>query len=486
MQSIEQIYRHHNWWSKINWAQIERDVRRLQGRIFRASKMGDNKQTKNLMKLLARSEKAKLLAIYIITQKNKGRSTPGIDGKIYSTIKERMELSKESFDYRTYRFQPTLRKYIPKTQKNWRDEVLKLRKKRNRIQDMRPLGIMTIKDRIMTTIINFALIARWEALFEPNMMGFRPGRCTQDAIYKIHSELIKGDRIILDADINKFFDNIKHENILNKLSIFRKALYRCLKAGVIENGKRMKPVKGIIQGSPISPVLANIALNGIERALGQNICVIIYADDLIIITRTKEEMRRMVPKLSKFLKDRGLFLKRQKTRITTKKEGFNFLGFNVEQPRRKLYVKPQKEKVKSFLNEVKKVAWWFRPAKQERIIAKLNPMIRGWAMYYRYSDANKVFSRIDHEISKILWKWAIRRHPKKSKQWIYEKYHDTEAKDKWVFRDSKTGYTLMKMSKIQRLSYDFKVGNLSPLDPDPMVQKIWKQRHYQEIRHAMI
>jgi len=441
---------------------MERDVRRLQGRIFRASKMGDNKRVNNLMKLLVRSEKAKLLAIYIITQKNKGRITPGIDNNIYLTSKHRMELSKEPFDHKTYKFQPTLRKYIPKIPKNWRDAVKHPKRKRNIKQEMRPLGIMTIKDRIMTTIINFALTAKWEAIFEPNMMGFRLGRCTQDAIEKIRSELLKGDKIILDADINKFFDNIKHKSVLNKLKLFRRALYRCLNAGIIDKGKRVRTTRGIIQGSPISPILANIALYGMEKVLGNDICVIIYADDLIILARTREAMKQMIPKLSSFLKERGLHLKREKTKITNKKEGFNFLGFNIEQPRAKLYVKPQKEKVKAFLNEIRKTVWSHKQTSQRFIIAKLNPKIRGWAMYYRYSDANETFSKVDHETNEILWRWCLRRHPKKGKRWVYARYYDVESKDKWVFRDRRTGYTLNKASKIQRLKYDFVVKDLSP------------------------
>lgn len=486
MQSIEQIYRQNNWWGKINWSQMERDVRRLQGRIFRASKMGDNKRVNNLMKLLVKSEKAKLLAIYIITQKNKGKITSGIDSKVYLTSKDRMELSKESFNYKTYKFQPILRKYIPKTSKNWREAARHPKKQKTGNKEMRPLGIMTIKDRVMTTIINFALTAKWEALFEPNMMGFRVGRCTQDAIEKIRSELYKGNNIILDADINKFFDNIKHTAILNKLNTFSKALYRCLNAGIIEKGKRIITKKGIVQGSPISPILANIALHGIEKTLGKDICVIVYADDLVILARTKEAMKQMVPKLSNFLKERGLYLKREKTRIANRNEGFNFLGFTIEQPRVKLYVKPQKEKVKDFLNEIRKFVWSYKQADQRFIIVKLNPMIRGWAMYYRYSDSNETFSKVDHEINNILWRWSLRRHPNKGKRWVYKKYYDMEDKDKWVFRDKRTGYTLSKASKVQRLKYDFVVKDLSPLDPNLTVKRIWKSRQYQEIRHAMI
>jgi len=486
MRSIEQIYRHDEWWDEKNWSQVERDVKRLQSRIYRASKKGDNKRVDNLMKLLVRSEKAKLLAIYIITQKNKGKATPGIDGKVYLTSRERMELSNEEFDYRTYRFQPILRKYIPKTQMNWRARGYNSKKRQYERAEMRPLGIMTIKDRVMTTIISFALTAKWEALFEPNVMGFRPGRCAQDAIQRIYIELIRGNKIILDADINKFFDNIKHIAILNKVNVFRKALYRCLNAGIIEKGKRIKTVKGIVQGSPISPILANIALNGMQKALGKDICVITYADDLIIIAPTVATMKRMIPKLAKFLRERGLYLKREKTRITTKKEGFNFLGFRIEQPRMKLYVKPQEEKVKKFLNHIREIIWSNKQIEQRKLIAKLNPVIRGWAMYYRYSDANKAFNWVDHEINGIIWRWALRRHRDKGKRWIYDKYFDTTGMDKWIFKDARTGYTLYKTGKVQRLKYDFIVKDLSPFNPDPIIKEIWKKKRYQEVRCAMI
>ncbi len=486
MLSIEQLYRHCEWWDEVNWSQTERDVRRLQSRIYSASKKGDIKRVNNLMKLLARSEKVKLLAIYIITQKNTGRLTPGIDGKIYPTSKAKMELSKENFDYKTYKFQPMLRRYIPKNQDNWKANLYNSKKSNLKKAEMRPLGIMTIKDRVMTTILSFALTAKWDAQLDANVMGFRPGRCTQDAIQRLYIELTKGNKLILDADINKFFDNIKHFVILNEVEVFREALCRCLKAGVVENGKRICSTNGIAQGSPLSPILANIALNGMQKMFGKEICVIIYADDLVIIAPNAETMRRMIPNLANFLKERGLWLKREKTRITTKKIGFNFLGFRIEQPRRKLYVKPQKEKVKKFLNYIRELAWSNRQMEQRKFIAKLNPVIRGWAMYYRYSDANKIFNQVDHEIFKIIWRWAKRRHHNKSKQWIYEKYFDQIGERNWLFKDAKTGYTLARASYVVRLKYDFIVNNLSPFDPDPKVKQIWKEKQYQEIRHAML
>ena len=484
---IEQIYRQNDWWDEVNWSQLERDVRRLQGRIYRVSKKGDKKGVHNLMKLLARSESAKLLAIYTITQKNKGRITPGIDGKVYLTSEERMELSKEEFDYRTYRFQPVLRRYIPKAQANWK-AVIQRHKKRNNIKtELRPLGLMTIKDRVMTTILSFTLTAKWEARIDPGVMGFRPGRSTQDAIQMIYSELIKEDMVILDADINKFFDNIRHDAILDRLDVFHRVIKRCLKAGIIDHGKKHRTTKGIIQGSPISPILANIALHGLQQVLGTDGSAVVYADDLIVMTRTRDAMRRIIPRMAKFLKDRGLSLKREKTRITDKRQGFNFLGFTIEQPRQKLYVKPQKERIKRFLDHMRIVIWSNKQVEQGKFIALLNPIIRGWAMYYRFSDAYQVFSKVDSEIWRLIWRWCVRRHKNdgKGKRWIYDRYYEKTGNRKWIFKVAKTAYTLSKASDIKRLKYKFKVGDMSPLNPEPKVKEFWKRRRYEEIRYAM-
>ncbi len=484
---IEQIYRHDDWWDEINWSQLERDVRRLQGRIYRASKKCDKKGANNLMKLLAKSESAKLLAIYTITQRNKGRITSGIDGKVYLTSEDRMELSKEDFDYRTYKFQPVLRRYIPKAPESWRAVMHGRKKNYNVKTGKRPLGLMTIKDRVMTTIISFALTAKWEARLDSGVMGFRPGRSTQDAIQMIYSELIQGDWIILDADINKFFDNIRHDAILDRLDVFHRIIKRCLKAGIIDKGKKHRTTKGIVQGSPVSPILANIALHGLQQVLGTNGSAVVYADDLIVMTRTRGAMRRIIPRMAKFLKDRGLSLKREKTRITDKRQGFNFLGFTIKQPRQKLYVKPQKERIKRFLDHMRFVIWSHKQMEQRKFIAMLNPIIRGWAMYYRFSDAYQVFSKVDSEIWRLIWRWCVRRHKNdgKGKRWIYDRYYEKTGNRKWTFKVAKTGYTLSKASDVKRLKYKFKVGDMSPLNPEPKVKEFWKRRRYEEIRYAM-
>ncbi|KKN43093.1 hypothetical protein LCGC14_0706760 [marine sediment metagenome] len=504
MQSIEQIYRHDGWWEEVNFSQLESDVRRLQGRIYSVSKKGDKKGVRNLMRLLVRSETAKLFAIYLITQKNEGRKTPGIDGKVYLTPEERMELTKEKFDYKTYRFQPVLRKYIPKNMGDWRSKRYHRRRAKPEGVKMRPLGMMTIKDRIMTTIISFALTAKWEAILEPNVMGFRPGRSTQDAMKRIYHELDGKNRVILDADLSGFFDNIKHDAILSWLNAFSRVIKRCLKAGIIDGGKLQKTKKGIVQGSPISPVLANIALHGLQELFGaftnnkryllpqrkqgnnRDICVVRYADDFVITAPSKITLEQWVlPKLRKFLEIRGIQLNEKKTKIKTKKKGFNFLGFTIEQPRRKLFMRPQDEKIKKFLNRLREIMWSNKQMEQRKLIRKLNPVLRGWAMYYRYSDANRAFEIVDYAFWRLLWRWAKRRHPHQGKKWILNKYFGKIGEANWVFRDKKTGYSLIQLVNIKRLNYKFIVGTLSPYDPNPTVKKIWERKGYMNIRHAM-
>ena len=504
MQSIEQIYRHDDWWEELNFSKLERDVRRLQGRIYKTSKKGDEKGTRNLMKLLVRSETAKLLAIYLITQKNEGRKTPGIDGKVYLTTKERMELNKEKFDYKSYKFQHVLKKYIPKNTGEWRSKGYHRRRVRPDEIELRPLGMMTIKDRVMSTIISFALTAKWEAILEPNVMGFRPGRCTQDAMERIYHELDGKDRMILDADLSGFFDNIKHDSILKRLNVFSRVIDRCLKAGIIEKGRLQKTRRGVVQGSPISPVLANIALHGLQELFGaytregkyilpsykrgynKDICVVRYADDFIITAPSKRILETWVlPRLRKFLDVRNIQLNEDKTKITNKREGFNFLGFTIEQPREKLYMRPQDDKIKKFLNRLREIIWSNKQKAQKDLIRKLNPVLRGWAMYYRYSDAYKAFETVDYELWRLLWRWSKRRHPNKGKKWILNKYFGETDKVKWTFRDKKTGYSLIQVSNIRRLRYTFIVGMLSPYDPNPKVRKIWERKGHQEVRCLM-
>ncbi len=468
-----------NWWSKINWAEKERSIRQLQSRIFKKTRDGNMKQAKHLMKLLVRSEMAKLLAIHDVTQVNDGRTTPGIDGKLYLKDEDRIELAKETFNYQQWHFQPALRRYIPKTKI--------LRSAKGAPMKLRPLSIMTIKDRVMASIVSYALNAQWEALFEPNVFGFRPGRCTQDAIHLIYEKLSRQDMAVLDADIKSFFDTVRHDAIISKLTCFRAFVKHQLVSGTIENGHIKKQTTGIMQGSPLSPVLANIALHGLETALEQerDVFVIRYADDLVVLSPTIRIMKNIVlPRLIAILKERGLELKVEKTRLVKRCEGFNFLGFTIEKPRLKLYIKPQEEKVLQFLEHLRNIVKTHKQAAQRILIARLNLTINGWASYYRYSDAYRAFARVDESMWRTLWKWARRRHPNKGHRWIVNKYFGIKGSRTWVFRDEVTGYSLASACDTKREKYGFVVGSLSPFDKSPDTIIAWRQRKPRELMRA--
>jgi len=480
VEQLGVIYRREKWWAEINWAAMERSVRQMQSRIFKATRDGDGKRAKHLMKLLARSESAKLLAIYIITQKNSGKVTPGIDGKIYLNAEDRMELSKESFDYRIWKFQPALRRYIPKPKdpRAPKDTPVKLR----------PLSIMTIKDRVMTTMIAFALNAQWEALLEPNVFGYRPGRCTQDAIQVLFKRLDRRNLIILDGDIRSFFDNVRHDAILPRITCFGTFIRRVLNLGIVEKGCLKRPTTGIMQGNPLSPILANIALHGLETEVEQEygVFVIRYADDLVVLAPTIGIMEsRVIPRLNAFLAKRGLELKEEKTRIVTRREGFNFLGFTIKEPRLKLYVIPQKEKIHQFLDNVRAIITQSGKDKQRSLIARLNLVINGWTSYYRYSDAEAAFTRVDDALWHALWRWAKRRHPNKGHRWIAAKYFGKSGDRAWAFRDPDTGYALATARSMKRQRYTFVVGYWSPFDKSPEAIKIGKRRRYDELRYVI-
>ena len=485
--SIERISgpREGDWWSRINWAAVEREVKRLQGRIYSASKRGDVKGARNLMKLLARSEIAKLLGIYRVTQRNKGRITPGIDGKTYLTSEARMELSQENFNYATYKVQPALRRLIPKSRWNKTKKTYSKKNKHDTIlRKMRPLGLMTIKDRVMMTILSMAIEARWEALFEKNVFGYRLGRCPQDAIKVIHRELSKNSTWILDADIKGFFDNIKHDSIMNHLCCFKTLIRQSLKCGIVSRGKKSPTSRGIIQGNPLSPMLANIALHGMESIFkdDRKIILVRFADDFIALAPSARDIKeKVLPPIQQFLSERGLSINREKTRAVTKQQGFDFLGFNISQPRRKLYVRPRRKKFFEFLRRLREFVWSNKELEQKLLIAKLNLKISGWTMYYRYCEAGNHFKVMDNEIWTVLWRWACRKHKKKKKAWIMEKYFDTTSGRGWIFRVKKTGYSIRKAIDTKRLTYQFNVESLSPLDPSLASRKAWGSRLLQPI-----
>lgn len=243
-------------WNSIDWKQHKRVVRNLRGRIFRAQRNGEYYKVRSLTKLLLKSYSNLLISVRQITQINTGKQTAGVDGQTALTPEERITLVQELRDD-NWIPSPTKRVYIPK--KNGK---------------RRPLGIPTVKNRVIQNVVKNALEPCWEAKFEEHSYGFRPGRSCHDAIEQCFTRLNLNPRgsnntWVLDADISGFFDNISHETILESVKYFpgRKLIQDWLKAGYLDKSVLNPTHKGTPQGGVVSPLLANIGLHGLQNHL---------------------------------------------------------------------------------------------------------------------------------------------------------------------------------------------------------------------------
>jgi RNA-directed DNA polymerase len=469
-------------WQDIDWRNVERNVRRLQERIYRATERQEWKKVRSLQKLLTRATSNKLLAIRRVTQENQGKHTPGVDGKVYTTPEARMALSQEDWTLKGYRPRPVRRVYIPKAKGK-----------------MRPLGIPTIRDRVMQTIVKAALEPEWEAKFEANSYGFRPGRCCMDAIEQIYITLNqKGSSLwVLDADISNCFDNISHKPLLTRIPVFMTPIRHWLKAGVIELGHYTDTETGTPQGGVISPLLANIALDGMERLFGsetpdgrrvrpserkglnKGISLIRYADDFVVTAPSREILETyVVPRLSQFLAERGLTLSQAKTRIVHREEGFNFLGFTIRYYKGKLLTKPQKGKVHHHLRHLKAILDANKHATIEQIVRKLNPIIWGWANYYRHGVSKRTFNYVQYRLWQMLWRWAKRRHSNKPPPWIRQRYFKSVGNRNWVFGDANV--TLRNPADMPIVRHIKVRGRSSPYDPT--LRDYWVKRNQRRVK----
>ena len=417
-------------WEAIDWQKALAYVKKLQVRIVKAQKEGHYSKVKSLQWLLTHSFYAKALAVKRVTS-NQGKRTSGVDHELWLTPQAKWDAISK-LNRRGYRPQPLKRHYIPK--KNGK---------------MRPLGIPTMTDRAMQTLYKFSLEPIAETYADPNSYGFRIGRSTHDAIEQCFTDLNKGKspEWILEGDIKGCFDHISHEWLLENIPMDTQILEKWLKCGYVETRKLFPTDEGAPQGGTISPTL--MKLDGLERLLQERLPTrqkvngrthfnklnfVRYADDFIITGESPEFLRdKVLPIVREFLAERGFQLSEEKTVITHIGDGFDFLGKNIRKYNGKLLIKPSKTSVKSFLEKVRSIIKDNKSTKQETLIRKLNPVIRGWVNNQRYVVSSKVFSRVDYEIYKCLWQWAKRRHKKKSHKWIAQKYWHHIGSRQWTF-----------------------------------------------------
>jgi RNA-directed DNA polymerase len=257
----------------------------------------------------------------------------------------------------------------------------------------------------------------------------------------------------LEGDIKGCFDNIDFQWILDHIPVERRVLESWLNAGFIEQQTLFPTSAGVPQGGIISPTIANMVLDGMQRLLREQFPVdrnkkskhqvhlVRYADDFIVTADTREVLEHEVkPLLENFLRERGLELSAEKTKVTHIHEGFDFLGQNIRKygPQGKLLTKPSRSSQRQFREKIKKLLGEMKTAPQEVVIRRLNPVIRGWANYHRGVVSKRVFSTMDHWIWERLWRWCRRRHPRqKNRHWIADRYFVREGTRGWIFQASR-------------------------------------------------
>lgn len=481
-------------WDAIYWPAHEQNVARLRRRIFQATRNGDWAQVRSLQKLMLGSWSNTLLSVRQVTQRNAGRRTAGIDGETALSGETRADVAVRVHRSRTsWEPVPVRRVYIPKANGK-----------------RRPLGIPVVMDRCHQARVRNALEPEWEARFEPRSYGFRPGRSCADAIGSLYLTL-KGPRAqrvwILDADLSAAFDNIGHAALIDSLGAFpaRELIEGWLKAGVMEDGRFASTEQGSPQGGVISPLLMNVALHGLEEAAGVRYrnngveagrtvagapVLVRYADDMVACCYSQQQAEQVKASLAAWLAPRGLSFNEDKTRIVHVEcgGGFDFLGFTVRRYQQhgsrpaKLLIKPSQDAVRRIRKRLADEVRGMRGSNVRAVIARLTPIIRGWAAYYRGVVSSKVFASLDHHVWRLTYRWACHTHPGKPKRWIARRYFgrfNRFRNDRWVFgdRDHRHGGDVPHLAKFawtNIVRHQLVTAGASPDDPE--LRDYWAAR----------
>lgn len=498
-------------WNLINWNLASRRVSKIQYRIFKAKRCQNTKRLHWLQRILVRSVSARLLAVRQVTTLNKGKRTPGFE--VASTPKSKLRLAQNLIiDGKAL---PIRRVWVPKPGKI----------------EMRPLGIPVIMDRAKQMLAKLALEPEWEAVFEPNSYGFRPGRGCLDAMEAIFLNLRTGvPKYVFDADIAKCFDQIDHNALLRKLETFpemESQVSAWLSSGVVEKFAKSRAklkdsdisptTAGTPQGGIISPLLANIALHGLENHLVQKVGrrpgssgranrgfaakakalgFVRYADDFVIIHDNLEILNECIHETRVWLAGMGLKISEEKSAVRDAREGFLFLGFQSIMIRRKygdwrykILIRPSTKSVKKLLDKVKVIIARNKASSSYDLIEKLRPVMVGWANYFRYSECSSVFGKITHLIFLKLRAWVFRRSVRVGREATRLRYFPPEGEYYFEGKPRRGSWVLVGKKKIrEKVVYNFlpylswisslkhvKVkGAESPYNPDSAIY--WSNR----------
>lgn len=437
-------------WHQIEWSRCHREVRRLQARIVKAMSEGRWGKVKALQWLLTHSFHGKALAVKRVTE-NQGKNTPGVDGETWSTP-ESKSTAILLMRRQGYRPSPLRRVYIPKSNGK-----------------LRPLGIPTLRDRAMQALHLLSLDPVSETVADGFSYGFRTHRSAADAIERCFGVLARQASLqwVLEGDIKACFDRISHDWLLANVRMDRTILRKWLKAGFVSDGVLSPTEEGTPQGGIISPVLANLALDGLQAMLRDRFtwvtknklrgCVnlVRYADDFVVTGRSKEFLEHEVlPAVVEFLRERGLELSQEKTLITHIDQGFDFLGQNIRKYGGKLLIRPSDKSVRSLMDKIRGVVRTNKQVKQSTLIRLLNPIITGWGNYHRHVVSKDTFHKVDNLIWQCLWRWAKRRHPRKRLPWIKNRYFHRIGTRDWIFaaEERHSESDDVKLFKLEHLS----------------------------------